>query len=303
MQKKFSENDSGISFILALLCPSILAIFVLIIVGSIVGVSTLENTTFYKIFSSLLNQVVFIIIYLIISRQKKVGFKPLANKKLTFKEILIVLLIAISCLFLITPLMNVYDEFLMSIGINETASSITLNSIQDLLFYIFALGILAPISEELLFRGVILNGLEERGTKNAVLLSSLMFMLMHLNIHQTIYQFILGIILALVVLYTKNIFAGILIHLFNNTSILLINYISPQFFDCRYLSLNFIVIALSCFLIGGIIIIKLLELLKKQGEKQKPFYEFEKVEEKGKALKISIILSVVLWLLTFIMGL
>lgn len=301
MQKKFSSKDSGLSFILALLLPSVLAIFVLMLAGFFTDITKIETTTFYKIFSVLINEIVFIAIFLLFSTKKKVGVKPLINKKLNFSQIFILILISLTCLFLITPLMNVYDEFLTFIGLEPMETSINLSGTKNLIFYIFSLGILAPIGEELIFRGIILNGLEEKGTKKAVLLSGFMFMLMHLNVHQTLYQFILGVILALVVVHTQNIFSSILIHFINNTSILLINYFSPQFFDFKFLSVNFIIIALACFLVGTMIIVYLLDFLKAKSKKQIAKFEFEKEKENSNMVKISLILASIFWIVNFVL--
>ena len=77
--------------------------------------------------------------------------------------------------------------------------------------------ILAPIIEELIFRGVIMHGLMRNYSKlTAVLVSALLFALFHLNPWQFPATFILGILLGIVMLRTRNIYLCILGHAINN---------------------------------------------------------------------------------------
>ena len=82
--------------------------------------------------------------------------------------------------------------------------------------------IFAPILEELLMRGFILNGLSVNyGIIVALLISSILFALLHFNIAQIIPSFICGIILGLIYLYTDSILSCIFAHMGYN----LISYI------------------------------------------------------------------------------
>ncbi|WP_461466703.1 lysostaphin resistance A-like protein [Parvimonas micra] len=82
--------------------------------------------------------------------------------------------------------------------------------------------IFAPILEELLMRGFILNGLSVNyGIIVALLISSILFALLHFNIAQIIPSFICGIILGLIYLYTGSILSCIFAHMGYN----LISYI------------------------------------------------------------------------------
>lgn len=62
---------------------------------------------------------------------------------------------------------------------------------------IIVLGILMPMSEELVFRGLLFKRLRERGTYlQSALYSALVFGFMHMNLVQMIYGFVLGMMLA-----------------------------------------------------------------------------------------------------------
>lgn len=79
--------------------------------------------------------------------------------------------------------------------------------------------ITAPIFEELLFRGIILNGLLNKyknSSKKAIIYSAMVFGLVHLNIPQGINAFIGGIILGSIYYYTKSMKLSIFAHFINN---------------------------------------------------------------------------------------
>ena len=81
--------------------------------------------------------------------------------------------------------------------------------------------IMAPVIEELIFRGVIMHGLMRNYSKfTAVFVSALMFALFHLNPWQFPATFILGIVLGILMVRTRNIFLCIIGHAINNGLVL-----------------------------------------------------------------------------------
>lgn len=81
-----------------------------------------------------------------------------------------------------------------------------------LIWYILSVSIFAPIMEEFIFRGLILNNLRKFGNFFAVVVSSLMFGVLHGNLSQTPFAFAVGLILGFAVIETGSIFTGIIIH-------------------------------------------------------------------------------------------
>jgi membrane protease YdiL (CAAX protease family) len=81
--------------------------------------------------------------------------------------------------------------------------------------------IIAPIVEELIFRGVIMNGFIRNYSKTgAIIYSALLFALFHLNPWQFPATFLLGIVLGFVRIRTKSVLACILGHAIHNGIIL-----------------------------------------------------------------------------------
>lgn len=88
---------------------------------------------------------------------------------------------------------------------------------------LFSVIVVAPIGEELLFRGVIQNyGLKNFAPVLAIGLQALIFGLYHGNIIQGVYAFFMGAILGLVAYKTGTILTSIVLHISVNASLLLV---------------------------------------------------------------------------------
>ncbi len=84
-------------------------------------------------------------------------------------------------------------------------------------YMLLALLVVAPIFEELLCRGVVLEAIRRKhGGFLACLLSSLIFGVMHLEPQSVLNAFMIGMLLGYLYIRTNSIFAPICIHFFNN---------------------------------------------------------------------------------------
>ena len=82
--------------------------------------------------------------------------------------------------------------------------------------------VVAPIVEELIFRGLIFNGFRKNYNGFvAVFMSALLFSLFHLNPWQMPATFVLGLLLGWLMLRTNNILVAIIGHSINNSLVLL----------------------------------------------------------------------------------
>ena len=88
---------------------------------------------------------------------------------------------------------------------------------------LFTIGIVAPVVEELLFRGVILDGLEIRyNRRTAVVLSSILFGVTHILPHAVVNATLLGFFFAWLKFKTRSLRLCILVHAFYNSVPLLL---------------------------------------------------------------------------------
>lgn len=113
--------------------------------------------------------------------------------------------------------------------------------------------IMAPILEELILRGVILDGfLKSYNPRKAILLSAFAFGLFHLNPWQFVPAFIGGLYLGWIYYRTQSIIPCIVIHSVNNLTAFLMlvydpNYTLTKFFDGNMVS-YFLTILISIIL-------------------------------------------------------
>lgn len=99
----------------------------------------------------------------------------------------------------------------------------TITGVNSSWVLLFAVIVVAPIGEELLFRGVIQGyGLKNFAPVLAIGLQALIFGLYHGNIIQGVYAFFMGIVLGFVAHKTETILTSIVLHISVNASLLLV---------------------------------------------------------------------------------
>jgi membrane protease YdiL (CAAX protease family) len=92
---------------------------------------------------------------------------------------------------------------------------------------LFYAAFIAPLTEELLFRGIILYGLlQNYSVKKAVVVSALLFGVIHLNPWQFPAAFVLGIVFAWWVMQTGSLWPAILGHMFHNALSVLVSHLA-----------------------------------------------------------------------------
>ena len=115
---------------------------------------------------------------------------------------------------------------------------------------IIATVILAPIGEELIYRGVVLRCAAKVSQKFAIFLSAFIFGIMHGNPYQFVLGFLIGIPLAMVTIKTGSIIPAIICHMANNTVVSLANIIDYFNEDISY---AITLICIPVFLVIGLV--------------------------------------------------
>lgn len=107
-------------------------------------------------------------------------------------------------------------EFLFNqAGLSIVQSMESAGGSMDSLSMFLYVGLGAPISEEILFRGLVLRSMEPFGKKFAIFASALMFGIYHGNLIQIPFAFAVGLVLGYVTV-EHNIGWAIVLHMFNN---------------------------------------------------------------------------------------
>jgi len=91
---------------------------------------------------------------------------------------------------------------------------------------IFSVIIVAPIYEEIIFRGILLRGMAKKINPNiALVVSALLFAIVHMNIPQGINAFFLGLVVGFIYLRSGSIYLSIIAHLVNNLLALSVTFL------------------------------------------------------------------------------
>lgn len=189
-----------------------------------------ENITLYTLLENLpmpslatvsniafLSPVIWVVIYFlwywrITSRETVVR-----GKLFTIKNILLLLFISVGYQLAITGLMDVFLPYFEDLAEEYSELMEQLESASPLITFISVV-ILAPISEELIFRGVIFKkALSFTSFTVANIIQALFFGLFHMNIVQGVYAFAGGLAMGYVAYQFRTIKASILFHLFFNS--------------------------------------------------------------------------------------
>ncbi len=145
-------------------------------------------------------------------KKEPVGFRALLSTE--FKDYVFIGWLGISlglCLSTLVSLFGITAQDEAFKQVNELIES------QPLWIKIASAGVIIPIQEEFMYRGLIYKNIEQRyDIKKATFISSLMFGVMHMNLSQGIFAFLMGIVLAFIYQKTRNIYACIVFHCSTN---------------------------------------------------------------------------------------
>ncbi len=192
----------------------------------------------------------------------ELNFK-LTNFKISLLLICTTLLLLIIIRYPIIILLNTIDFFKFSAPYQS-------NVIQEFMPYtLISTCILAPIFEEVIFRGIILNGLlKSYNPLKAIAFSSLLFGLVHLNPIQIVAALTMGIFAGWVYYKTKSIGYTILIHAVNNIAVMglvsIISHLQKNAIQSlkQYENLFLVVFALLIILFSICLYLLIIELKK-----------------------------------------
>lgn len=186
----------------------------------------LNNTGFIIFFSGLFA----LPIYLLLSIFRKESFVDASGfKKVRMKYIALSALMGVGASVVLTmalsfiPVDRWFPEYV------ETMDKMFGRG--NLLSVIIGTGLTAPFIEEIIFRGFILKELEKNlPVTVAVVIQGILFGIFHFNMLQSIYAALLGVLLGFVFVWTRSIWAPIIVHMFiNNTSTFLGKVLEEDF--------------------------------------------------------------------------
>ncbi|MBR4149692.1 MAG: CPBP family intramembrane metalloprotease [Rikenellaceae bacterium] len=108
----------------------------------------------------------------------------------------------------IEPVLNLFPESFLNL-LNQMGSNGG--------WSVLMLAVLAPVLEEILFRGILLEAVREKySSGRAIVVSALMFGVIHIIPQQVVNAFVIGLILGFIYVRTDSLWPVIIIHALNN---------------------------------------------------------------------------------------
>ncbi len=230
------------------------------------ALSLIVNGLIFKVFPFLSNKYNFyltIFVILIAIRYYKKGINPFIKMKLTsfnYKLIPSIVLTGLSTIpvlnfagviVLSTNLILTYAAVISgSLFINFASTNTVIETGEQISFFIsfLVVVVLAPISEEILFRGLLYPKLKEKfHIVIAIILSASIFALIHGSISASIATFILSLIFIFLYEKTNSIIPCIIFHACHNLFIFFLSFINNELLGSLLLILAFLF-----FIIGWI---------------------------------------------------
>jgi membrane protease YdiL (CAAX protease family) len=166
--------------------------------------------------------VTLLIIYIVmlLSKQNMIKIIKLDNKiSLLHIGICIIsaigLNMAINGLISMSQITNLFPEY------EEVISGIINH---DFYLTLLCVGILIPISEEILYRGILLNKLRNGFSISiAIIIQGILFGISHMNFIQGMYAFIIGAFFGYIVIWTGSLLSSIIMHIVVNSMSVIIS--------------------------------------------------------------------------------
>lgn len=232
--KHLTILDAGIAFVVAFILAQFIGAIGVSLTESILDamgktatqIEAFWNTALGYLFNAIFMNIAFVLVFVYYYRRMKksdVFTRPNQN---TLKYFGICIIIGISTLYLLSGVLNYFQLLVDKLDLGSGSLMYELNSPKTYLISLVSLALIPAICEELIFRGVLVNCLKQKGEIFAIVLSSIMFSIFHFSLYQLIYPICFGLILAIVYLRTKNIIFPILLHFINNALSLSIQYFS-----------------------------------------------------------------------------
>ena len=201
----FKDNTKKDSFLILFIIYILHLIFMIFVNNKI---SIIDSQIFKYVYMFRIHRWIlsFPIIYYFVKTYKKYEYFK-TNEKLNAKDF--------SVYFALAFWIGNFFSFLIVLMSSHKGRTPVVAIYEPLYTDIIMTVFVAPVLEEIVFRGVIMNNLKKYGIKTAIIINSLLFGLSHYNIEMIVPAFLTGIVFSYVA-YKYSIKYSILIHFFIN---------------------------------------------------------------------------------------
>ena len=199
-----------------------LSLFVVLRICGAYGVFSFLGT-YGSYFLSLITQVgiIFLVPLTIFTLVTKSKVKDVATfcmfRKVSVKVLLISFVLGLLIFILNNYVSNFFNSIIQLFGYKPSSAGVEIPTTWwTLLLDLICTAVLPAFAEEILHRGMLLNGVSMHGMKKSILISGALFGLFHLNIEQCFYAMIIGFFLGYLCYLCNSIYPCIIVHFMNN---------------------------------------------------------------------------------------
>lgn len=319
MEKRnfYNVSDSKNVFLWALLLPQVVSLVIAMIFSFVYKTQeAMTSSLAYLFVSVVLAQACFAFIFYYYNKRNNISFKQATklNFKCSFKNVAVCVCISIIAVFGFSNFINIISDFLTKIGFNSPEAALPINTFYWFLINVVLLAFIPAIMEELIFRGMIFNGLRKKGFKIATIISAVMFATIHLSIKQFVFPIIMGVVFSFVLEKTGSLVYTMIVHFCNNFFVLLISYITKvtnkNFIEINFTNSYFLTIFLSIIIaiIASLLIYVLIKFVLSNNQKETLGMDIQNendtivvndvvsIQKDKIDLTTSLIIGVVLWI-------
>lgn len=162
------------------------------------------------------------------------------------------------------PLQNFIDSFLPRLPEEAAASSSPAIALWIMVIWTC---VIAPITEEYMFRGIIMRTLSKYGATFGIVASAFLFGIWHGNLAQAPMAFLIGLVMGYVATKSGNIRQAIAIHAFNNTFVTIPSVVEFYFPEMLDMVENIYVILDFCAMVFAVIALIYFAVCHHKGKK------------------------------------
>lgn len=226
-ETKLTVKDSALSFLINFILCQLSVIVITIISFVIYQLCGLDTSNFSLFLNTGLGYLITAVSLYLTMFLVFIYFNKHKNNKITkkvkIKKLFFYIFIATLSFITLYPIITCFDSLLSKLEIKINTLPYNLST-KNYFISLISLVIAPAICEELIFRGLIFQGLKKYGKSFSIIISALMFSVYHMAISQAIYPLLIGLLLGVIMYYEGNIYYCIALHMTNNFLSLTLSY-------------------------------------------------------------------------------
>ena len=227
------NSPFSIQAALGIVALSILSAFIAGGLVLAIGLSNPDSSQkFYTFLSFIIGQSFMIIplLWFLKSRQQPI-FKQLRLNPISKETLVFSIMLSLGVIILSDELDRIIQSFFPAPDyIVDLNGLLRPDTLLGFILLFIAVAIIAPIGEELLFRGFLQQALEKHwhDVTRAILITALLFSMIHMNPYWFVQIYILGVLLGFIAWKSKSVIPALVLHGMNNAMAMLFAFVDLE---------------------------------------------------------------------------